>query len=266
MPKLDDAQRRALAAGLYAAERERAYMAPITETHPGVDIADAYAIAQLVTDAKLAAGRKIKGHKVGLTSKAMREVSGANEPDYGTLFDDWFVPEGSVISASWFNRPSVELELAFVLGSRLEGPGLNVADVIRAVDFVLPAIEIVDSRYTRRGPGPIVVDSIADAAWCGRIVLGGNPRRLDSLDVRSIGASLSVNGEVRDKGVSAAVMGNPLNAVAWLANKLSEFGVSLEPGHVVMSGSFIKVYPFKAGDSVSAVFDVLGEVRFDVSD
>ena len=266
MPKLDIAQRRELAARLYAAERERAYMAPITETHPGADIADAYAIAQLVTDAKLAAGRKIKGHKVGLTSKAMREVSGANEPDYGTLFDDWFIPEGSTVSASWFNRPSVELELAFVLGGPLQGPGLNVSDVIRAVDFVLPAIEIVDSRYTRRGPGPIVVDSIADAAWCGRIVLGGNPRRLDSLDVRSIGASLSVNGEVRDKGVSAAVMGNPLNAVAWLANKLSEFGVSLEAGHVVMSGSFIKVYPFKAGDSVSAVFDVLGEVRFDVGE
>ncbi len=262
---LNDAQYRALAAELFAAERDGVPIAPITERHPGTNVADAYAIAQYVTETKVANGRRIKGHKIGLTSAVMREVSGATEPDFGTLFDNWFVDEGSVIDYSLFNKPSVELELAFVLREPLAGPSINVADVIRATDFVLPAIEIVDSRYTHRGPGPIVVDSIADAAWCGRIVLGGNPRRLDEIDIRQIGAALLINGEECASGLSSAVMGNPLNAVAWLANKLHEFGVTLEPGHVVMSGSFIKVFPFKAGDMVVARFgQPFGDVSFTV--
>ncbi len=262
---LDTRVRQDFAAALYAAERDRVWIDPLTEVHGAAGIADAYAIAQAVTAQKLAAGRTVKGHKIGLTSPVMREVSGANEPDYGTLFDDWFVDEGSSISRSAFNRPSVELELAFVLKTALTGPAVNVADVIRATDFVLPAIEIVDSRYTRRGPGKIVIDSIADAAWCGRIVLGGNPCRLDQIDIRTIGASLLKNGEVVASGMSSAVMGNPLNAVAWLANTLHGFDVSLEPGHVIMSGSFIKVFPFDAGDEIVARFDKLGDVSFSVT-
>jgi 2-keto-4-pentenoate hydratase len=256
---------REFAAALHAAERDRVWIDPLTELHGAAEIADAYAIAQAVTALKLAEGRSVKGHKIGLTSAVMREVSGANEPDYGTLFDNWFVNEGDTLSRSLFNRPFVELELAFVLKTALTGPAVNVADVIRATDFVLPAIEIVDSRYTRRGPGKVVIDSIADAAWCGRIVLGGNPRRLDQIDIRTIGASLLKSGEVVASGVSSAVMGNPLNAVAWLANTLHGFDVPLEAGHVIMSGSFIKVFPFDAGDEIVARFDELGDVAFSVT-
>ena len=180
------------------------------------------------------------------------------------MFDDWFVGEGSSIPRASFNRPSVEIEIAFVLKDRLAGPGITIVDVIRATDFILPAIEIVDSRYTVRGPGKVVVDSIADAAWCGRIILGGNPRRLDQLDVRAIKGSLLKNGTVVDSGSSCAVMGNPLNAVAWLANTLHGFGVDFEPGHLIMSGSFIKVHPFDAGDDIVARFEGLGDVSFTV--
>ncbi len=255
----------AFAEALLHAERAHAYIPPLTGTHPGTTIVDAYAIAQAVTDLKLASGRLVKGHKIGLTSQAMREVSGAKEPDYGTLFDDWFVPEGAAISFSERNRPAAEVELAFILGRELRGPGINVADVIRATEYVLPAIEIVDSRYTGRGPGPIVVDSIADAAWCGRIVLGGNPRMLNQIDIRAIGCALLRNDTVVEQGVSSAVMGNPLAAVAWLANKLSEFGVVLQPGHVIMSGSFTKISPFAAGDTITGRFDVFGDVVFSVT-
>ena len=258
---MSDADRRAAADALFAAERDHAPMDPISTTYPDADVTDAYRISMLVTEAKVAAGREVKGHKIGLTSKAMRSLTGATEPDYGTLFDDWFVAEGSVVPMSRMNRPLVEVEIAFVMGETLAGPYANAVDVIRATDFVLPAIEIVDSRFNKRGG---LVDSIADAASCGLIVVGGNPRRLTEIDIRRVGATLTKNGEVEESGVAGAVMGNPVNAVAWLANKLHEFGVPLEPGHVVLSGSFIKAIPFGAGDTLCAQFDHLGEVSFGI--
>ena len=175
-------------------------------------------------DLKLAAGRSVKGHKIGLTSKAMRSLTGATEPDYGFIFDNWFALEGSAVSRATMNRPLVEVELAFVMGDELVGPSINVADVIRATDFVLPALEIVDSRYNARGKN-MLVDSIADAATCGFVVLGGRPMSLLDVDLRRMSASLAINGDIMETGSAAAVMGNPLNAVVWLANKLHEFGV-----------------------------------------
>lgn len=255
-------QRRKAASALFAAERDRAPIPLITTTWPEADVEDAYRISMLVTEMKLAAGRTIKGHKIGLTSKAMRSTTGATEPDYGTLFDDWFVDEGSTVSMDRMNTPLVEVELAFVLGAELAGPSVNAADVIRATDFILPALEIVDFRYQSR---PKLVDSIADAAACGFVVLGGNPRRLTEIDIRRIGGSLSKNGEIEETGVASAVMGNPINAIAWLANKLHEFGVTMQPGHVVLSGSFIKAVPFGAGDNLVALFDTLGEVTLRIS-
>ena len=260
---LTDKQRRDAAESLIAAERDHAPIDPISTTYPDADVEDAYRISILVAEMKVAAGRVIKGHKIGLTSKAMRSLTGATEPDYGTLFDDWFVAEGSAISMSRMNRPLVEVELAFVLREPLAGPSINAADVIRATDFIVPAIEIVDSRFNVRGT---LVDSIADAASCGFVIVGGNPRRLTDIDIRRVGASLSKNGEIEESGVARAVMGNPINAVAWLATKLHEFEVPLEAGHVVLSGSFIKAIPFKAGDSLVALFDELGEVVFSVTD
>jgi len=259
---LSDEKVRALAEALYQAEVTRTPMTPISQTHPDADIADAYRIGAIVTELKVAAGRKVKGHKIGLTSKAMRDATGATEPDYGTLFDDWFVLEGNPIDSARLNRPSVEVELAFVLNDELGGPGCTVADVIRATDFVLPSIEIVDSRFNGRGPRPLI-DSISDAASCGLIVLAGNPRRLTDLDIREVGASMTVNGVIQESGVARAVMDNPVSSVAWLINKLAEFGVTPKPGHIIMSGSFLKITRFGAGDNVQALFSHgLGEVGF----
>jgi len=262
VPQLSETDVSAAAQALYQAELDNVPITPISETHPTADVEDAYRISQAVTELKVAAGRVIKGHKIGLTSKAMRALTNATEPDYGTMFDNWFVMEGSVVPRSTMNRPLVEVELAFVLREPLIGPAIGVADVIRATDFVLPAIEIVDTRQKGRGPTPLI-DSIADAAACGLVILGANPTKLTDIDVRNIGATLSINGDIEESGMARAVMGNPINAVAWLVNKLHEYGVAPEAGHVILSGSFIKAIPFQPGDNVDALFNMgLGEVTF----
>ncbi len=262
---LTDEQRRAAAAALVHAEATREWCEPLTLAYPGADIDDAYAVGQYVTDAKVAAGRVIKGHKVGLTSKAMRSTTGATEPDYGTIFDNWFLDEGSRVSMSTMNRPMVEVEMVFVLKEDLGGPSVNAVDVIRATDFVLPAIEVVDSRYSRRGEAG-VVDSISDAASCGFIMVGGNPTLLTDIDIRAVGGALYLNGELEESGTAAAVMGNPVNSVAWLARKLDEFGVTMQAGHTVLSGSFIRARSIGVGDSVLADFGPLGQISFGVVD
>jgi 2-keto-4-pentenoate hydratase len=258
-------EHREAAQSIFDAEQTGKWTEPVSNRWEHADVEDAYRIGLEVRDLKLATGRTVKGHKIGFTSKAMRSLVGATEPDYGFLYDDWFVAEGSVVPRGRMNRPLVEQEVAFVLGSRLSGPSVNAADVIRATDFVLPALEIVDSRFNGRGK-TLLVDSISDAASCGFVVLGGNPARLTDIDIRRVSGSLSINGDIMETGTAAAVMGNPVNAVAWLANKLAEFDVAMAPGDVVLSGSFIKAVPFDAGDAVLALFDQLGEVSLMVGD
>jgi 2-oxo-hept-3-ene-1,7-dioate hydratase len=259
---LGDVERKEAAAALLAAARDHRTIPPISVTYPAAEVEDAYRIAQLVAEAKLQAGAILKGHKIGLTSRPMQEAAGIDEPDYGVLLDDLFVAEGSVIPTDRLFEPRAEAELAFVLAEPLPGPSVNAADVIRATDFVLPCIEIVDRRFNERG---VLVDTIADNASSGLVVLGGNPVGLHDLDIRTIGVTLTRNGVIEDTGVASAVMGNPVNAVAWLANKLHSFGVPLEAGHVVLSGSFIKATRFGAGDVVAADFTVLGTVQFAVA-
>lgn len=264
MSALTDEQRAAAARALLDAEYDRAPIEAISTTYPDADVEDAYRISMAVTELKVARGRTVKGHKIGLTSKPMQQLVGTDEPDYGSMFDDWFVLEGSTVDMARLNRPLVEVEIAFVLGTPLSGTHNTAADVIRATDFVLPAIEIVDTRYDGYGTN-LLVDSVADAASCGLVMLGCRPMRLTDLDLRREGAALYKNGLVEESGVAAAVMGNPVNAVVWLANKLGEFGVPMEAGNVILSGSFLKAIPFTGGDTFTALFDTLGDVTFATS-
>ncbi|HXQ13500.1 MAG TPA: fumarylacetoacetate hydrolase family protein [Caulobacteraceae bacterium] len=261
---LTDTQIQQAAENLWQAEQTSEWAQPLSILFPEADVGDAYRVSLAVRDLKLANGRTVKGHKIGLTSKAMRDLTGATEPDYGFIFDNWFALEGATVQRSAMNRPLVEVELAFVMGRELKGPSINAADVIRATDFVLPALEIVDSRYKGRGNN-LLVDSISDAATCGFVVLGGNPVKLTDVDVRRLSASLSINGQVMESGAASAVMGNPINAVVWLANKLHEFDVAMQPGDVILSGSFVKAIPFGAGDTILALYDQLGEVTLRVA-
>lgn len=263
--QLTPAQHREVAEDLVTAEETGEWTEPLSLRFDDVDIEDAYAVGQTVTDIKVSKGRVIKGHKVGLTSKAMRDATGMHEPDYGTMFDNWFLDEGVPVSMERLNKPSVEVELVFVLKESLGGPTVNAADVIRATDFVTPAVEIVDSRYSKRGT-KLVIDSISDAASCGFVILGANQVSLADVDVRHVGGALYKNGEVVESGTAAAVMGNPINSVAWLARKLSEFGVEMQAGHSILSGSFIRIHPMKAGETFVADFGPLGQISFGVHD
>ncbi len=263
--QMTEAQHREAAEALVEAENTRIWTEPLTVKYEDADIEDAYAVGQLVTDIKVANGRVIKGHKVGLTSKAMRSLTGATEPDYGTIFDNWFLDEGSQVSMSTMNRPLAEIEIVFVLKEPLGGPDVNAIDVIRATDFILPAVEVVDNRYAGSGKKGIV-DSISDAASCGFVMVAGNPISLNDIDIRHVSGALYKNGQIEESGMASAVMGNPINSMAWLARKLHEFDVVMQPGHSILSGSFIKAHPMLAGDSFVADFGPLGQISFGVVD
>ncbi len=261
---LTEEQRRQAAQDIFDAERTLEWTTPVS-LRGDADIEDAYAIGGYVTELKVAAGRIVKGHKVGLTSKPMRAMFDAREPDYGTIVDDMFIDEGSIISRARMNRPLVEIELAFVLGDDLGGADTTPVDVMRATEFVVPSIEIVDGRFTTGSTDPLV-DSIADAASCGSIIIGANPVSLLDIDPRQVAGALYVDGEVEMSGTAAAVMGNPVNAVAWLARKLAEFDVTMEAGHTVLSGSFIAAVPIEGTAAYVADFGPLGQISFGVAD
>jgi 2-keto-4-pentenoate hydratase len=255
---LTDAERATVASELWEAQASRVAVTPITDRYPAMDVTDAYDVQLRNVRRRLEEGRIVRGHKVGLSAKAMQQMLGVDEPDYGHLLDDMFVFEDDTIDTSRLLQPRVEIEVAFVLGRPLAGPGVTVADVIRATDFVLPALEIVDSRIADWKIK--LCDTIADNASSGMVVLGGSPTRLADGDVRLIGATLRANGELRETGCSGAVLGNPVVSVAWLANKVAAFGVTLEAGDVVMPGSCTRMFPVQPGDVVRAELDRLGHV------
>jgi 2-keto-4-pentenoate hydratase len=243
---------------LTAAERDRRAVGPLTQAYDGMDIPAAYAVQRAVIAERLAGGARVRGHKVGLTAAVMREQFGVSEPDYGVLLDDMFVLEGTEIPAGSLLAPRVEPELAFVLDRPLRGPGVTVADVLRATAFVAPSLEIIDSRIVDWNI--TVFDSIADNASSARVVLGGTATDIRDIDPRLLGVVLRRNGEIAETGATGAALGNPVSAVAWLANKLGEFDVTLEEGSVVLPGSCTRALPVSSGDHVRADFGRIGSV------
>ena len=255
---LTDAQRDEAAACLAEAEATAIAIAPLAQTYPDIDVVDAYEIQLRNIRRRLAAGRVVHGHKVGLSSLAMQQMMGVDEPDYGHLLDDMVLTEDVPVDASRFLLPRVEVEVGFVLGADLPGEGCTVDDVLGATAYVVPAIELIDSRIADWKIG--LFDTIADNASSAGLVLGRERRKPDELDLTAIDATLVRNGEQVATGRSDAVLGNPAIAVAWLAQKVASFGVRLEAGHVVLPGSCTRAYDVKAGDSVVATFSGLGSV------
>jgi len=257
---LDQKTREKIVDDLFGVYETRKPLPLLTKIYPGIEVEDSYRIQEMFVARQIAAGRQIKGYKVGLTSKPMQEMAGSTEPDFSAMTDDLFFPEDTPVETAQFFDPMIEIEIAFVMKERLQGPGVLPMDVIRATDFVVPAIEIVDFRVAR-APGMNLIDTVADLAACGAVVLGANPRRLDQIDIRRVKGSILCNGKVEQEGEASAVLGNPVTSVAWLANKLGEFGVAFEPGHVVLTGSFVRAFPVKAGDEIIARYDQgFGEV------
>ena len=238
---------------------------PLTATYPAISVDDAYAIQLAQVSAWTSAGAVVKGHKVGLTSAAMQKQLGVNQPDFGVLLDSMFMPEGITTDITRFLQPRAEPEIGFVLGRRLSGPGVSVAEAVAAIDFVLPALEIIDSRIA---DWKITLpDTIADNASSGGLVLGSRPARLENLDLPLTGCLLHRNGRLVDTGAGGAVLGgSPVNALVWLANVLGERGVALEAGHVILPGSVTAAIPINPGDTISATFDRIGTVSMTFSD
>ncbi|MFV3127103.1 2-oxo-hept-4-ene-1,7-dioate hydratase [Niveispirillum sp. KHB5.9] len=253
-----------LAAKLDQAERTGIQVRQFSLDHPDIGIDDAYAIQRAWVEMKLAAGQKAKGHKIGLTSKAMQRSSNISEPDYGVLLDDMFFADGTDIPMSRFIVPRVEVELAFILKDRLEGPDCTIFNVLAATDYVVPAIEIIDARIQQVDPETKVTrkvfDTISDNAANAGVVLGGRAIRPMDMDLSRVSAALYRNGVVEESGVAVAVLNNPLNGPAWLANKLHPYGVALEPGQVILGGSFTAPIPARAGNTFHIDYGPLGNV------
>ena len=255
---------RSCAERLDRAEKTRTQIGLLSLEYPGITIEDAYAIQQAWIEIKVAAGRIVKGHKIGLTSKAMQSALNIDEPDSGVLLDDMFFADGGLVPSDRFIATRVEAELAFIMNKRLMGPDCTMFDVLKATDFVVPALEILDTRIVRvdaltKSPRKIF-DTIADNAANAGIVLGGRPIRPMDADLRWIGALCFRNGQLEETGLAAGVLNHPATSVAWLANKIAAHGLALEPGQVVLAGSFIRPIETRKGDTIQADYGPSGSV------
>lgn len=250
-------ERHQAAAALLQAEEALIPMPQLSRLYPEMVLEDAYRIQDIWAQARIDRGATVIGHKIGLTSRAMQMASNITEPDYGRILDDAMFNDGASIAAKRFIKPRLEVELAFIMGDDLEGPGKRIYDVMRATEAVVPALEIID--YRTEVPRAIV-DTIADNAAFGAIVVGGRPVRPYDVDIRWIGATLSRNGVIEESGVSAAVMGHPAAGVAWLVNKLHGVGAGLRRGQIVLGGSFTRPVDIRPGDVIQADYGALGSI------
>lgn len=255
-----------LARNLKKARHERVAIRQCSKSHPDMDLDDAYAVQRAWVAMELEAGRVIKGHKIGLTSRAIQQTFSASEPTHAPLMDDMFFAEGAALALDRYLSPRMEAELAFVIGKDLQGPGVTLFDALQAVEFVTPAVEIIDSRFelvdahTRSGRS--VVDQVADFGTCAGIVVGGRLVRAHDLDLRRVGATVSRNGVIEETGLSAAVLNHPLNAVSWLANRLGMEGRRIQAGELVLAGAFTRPMPISPQETIHVDYGELGSIAF----
>src|ERR1700744_2126872 len=248
-----------LAADLAQAERSREPIVPLTSGHPDIDVIDAYEIQLINIRQRVAEGARVVGHKVGLSSKAMQQMMGVDEPDYGHLLDEMQVFEDTPVKTSRYLYPRVEVEVGFILADDLPGEGCTEDDVLEATEALVPSIELIDTRITDWKIA--LCDTIADNASSAGFVLGEARVSPSDIDAKAVDAVLKRNGEVIAEGRSDAVLGNPVTAVAWLARKVESFGVRLKAGDVVLPGSCTRAIDVRAGDEFVADFKGLGSVH-----
>jgi 2-oxo-hept-3-ene-1,7-dioate hydratase len=255
-----------LAAELQNAELNREPIEHFSKRFPAMTIEDGYAIQQAWVKLKVSLGRVVKGHKIGLTSRAMQLASQITEPDFGALLDDMFFESGGDIAFNRFIAPRVEVELAFVLGKDLKGPSCTIVDVLKATDYVMPALEIIDARIEQFDRNTKIMrkvfDTISDNAANAGLVTGGRPVKPDAVDLRWCGALLYKNAVLEESGLAAAVLNHPANGVVWLVNRLAAKGEYLRAGELVLGGSFTRPVAGARGDTFHADYGPLGNITF----
>lgn len=258
----DEIKKEALA--LHEAEKQSIQLEATTVRYPGISMDEAYAIQKAWVDMKLEEGRRIKGYKIGLTSRAMQQSSQIDEPDYGTLLDDMFFEDGGDIELAKFTDARIEVELAFILKDRLEGEELTIVDVMDATDYVIPALELIAARTWRVHPetGYVrkVFDTISDNAANAGIILGGRPIKPMDMDLRWAGSMLYRNGVIEETGLAAGVLNHPANGICWIAKRFAPHGIALEPGQVLLAGSFTRPVIARVGDTFHADYGQLGNI------
>jgi 2-oxo-hept-3-ene-1,7-dioate hydratase len=252
------------AASLFAAEQSRRQIGLLSIAHPAWTMEDAYAVQAALVKRKVASGRRVIGWKIGLTSKAMQDALKINIPDSGMLFDDMLFENGSTVPKGHFIQPRIEAEIAFIMKVDLKGPSVSVDDVRRATQWVAPSLEILDTRILRLDPATkvtrTIVDTISDNAANAGIVLGHERHGVDRFDLRWVGAIVKRNGDVEETGLGAGVLDEPATGIAWLANRLAQYGDHIRAGDVVLSGSFVRPVEATAGSTFFADFGVFGSV------
>ena len=259
---LTDDQRREESRRLREAEANRVQVPGPSRSWPQMTLDDSYAIAAIGIQEKISRGASFRGRKVGLTSKAMQRSSQIDEPDFGILLDDMFFESGAVLARDHYCVPRAELELAFVMGERLAGPGVTLSDAMAATGHIVPSIELIDARA--EDPRTIF-DTVADNGAAAGVIMGTAQIKPGDRDLRWLGGMLLCNGEVEETGLAAGVLGHPGNAVAWLANKLTEFDLAIEAGELILTGSFARPVWATPGDLIVADFGDLGTVEVEFS-
>lgn len=246
------------------ARREVKPIDPITVDHPDLTIDDAYAVQQAWVDLQIAGGSRLVGRKIGLTSRAMQQQMKIDEPDFGALLDYMVMPSGIELRHADFVDPKLEVEVAFAIGERLSGESVTVEEVLAATEYIQPALELIDARSYRVHPvtrrARTIVDTIADNAADAGVILGGEKVKPTDIDMRWIGAIFSCNGVVEETGLAAGVLGHPANGIAWVARRIATYGLAIEPGQIILAGSFTRASATNPGDHFVADYGPLGKV------
>ncbi len=255
------------AMALHEAECSGQQIAALTRSYPAMDMNDAYAVQRRWVEHKLSLGQRIVGYKIGLTSRAMQMAMNIDTPDYGVLLDDMVIANGSAVRAAQYTDPRLEVEFAFVLKEPLAGSNVTIEQVLQATEYIAPAFELIAARSYRIDPETgytrTVFDTIADNAANAGVVLGDRRIAPGAVDLRWAGAMLYLNGAIEETGLGAGVMDHPAHGVRWVCKRFAAHGVGLEPGQVILSGSFTRPVKVSAGDSVKADFGDLGSVALE---